>query len=99
MARKKFSADFKAKVAIEAIKNETTIAELSKKYDVHPSQIKDWKAELLANAGSLFGRKDSSIDDREKYIEALERKAGQLSMECDFLKKNLTLYHEKKDSK
>lgn len=99
MVRKKFSADFKAKVAIDAIKNDTTIAELSKKHDVHPSQIKDWKTELLTNAGTLFGRKDSSSDEREKYIESLERKTGQLSMECDFLKKNLTLYHAKKDSK
>lgn len=99
MARKKFSPDLKAKVAIEAIKNDITIAELSKKYDVHPSQIKDWKNELMDNAGSLFGRKDSSTEDREKYIEALERKAGQLSIECDFLKKNLTIYHEKKNSK
>ncbi len=97
MARKKFSADFKAKVALEAIKNEITVAELSQKHEVHPSQIKDWKSELLAKAGNIFGRKDNATEDREKYIEALERKAGQLAIENDFLKKNLTAYNKKNE--
>jgi transposase len=95
MARKKFAARFKAQVALEVIKNELTLAELSKKYDIHPTQIKDWKAVLVSQAESLFSRKNAEIENNEKYIEALERKAGQLAIENDFLKKNLTLYHKK----
>ena len=97
MVRKRFSAEFKAKVALEAIKNETTVAELSQKYGVHPTQIKDWKSELQANAESVFGRKGNVTEDRDKYIEALERKAGQLAIEIDFLKKNLTAYYKKNE--
>lgn len=95
MARKKFTASFKAEVALEVIKNELTLAELSKKYDVHPTQIKDWKAVLVSQAESLFSGKSGEIEDNKGYIEALERKAGQLAIEIDFLKKNLTLYHKK----
>lgn len=93
MVRKKFSAHFKAQVALDVIKNEITIAELSKKYEVHPSQIKEWKALLLAQAETIFVTKsDKSKDLKEGYIEALERKAGQQAIEIDFLKKNLTRY-------
>jgi transposase len=97
MARKKFSASLKAKVALEAIKGEATVAELSQKYEVHPSQIKDWKLALLKNAETLFSSKRDENDDQGKYIAALERKAGQLSVEIDFLKKNLSAYHKKDD--
>ena len=94
--RKKFTANFKAEVALEVIKNESTLAELAKKHEVHPTQIKDWKATLLSQAATLFLRKNEGIEDPQKgYIEALERKAGQFAIEIDFLKKNLTLYHKK----
>lgn len=91
MARKKFSADFKAKVALEAIKDELTLPELAKKYDVHPTQIKDWKLMLTSQAQGIFSKKnsDDSQVKNEKYIEALERKAGQQAIEIDFLKKNV----------
>ena len=95
MARKKFSASFKAEVALEVIKNEITLAEISKKYDVHPTQIKDWKATLLAQAQNIFATKGDKKDDKEGYIEAVERKMGQQAIEIDFLKKNLTRYHGK----
>jgi transposase len=95
MARKKFTASFKAEVALEVIKNELTLAELSKKYDVHPTQIKDWKAVLLSQAETLFSGKRDEVEDNKGYVEALERKAGQLAIEIDFLKKNLTLYNKK----
>jgi transposase len=94
MARKIFSADFKAKVALEAMKDQLTLAELAKKYDVHPSQIKDWKCTLASQAEGLFSKKDNGTSQvkNEKYIEALERKAGQQVLEIDFLKKNLNSY-------
>jgi len=99
MARKKFSATFKAQVALEVIKNETTLAEISKKHDVHPTQIKLWKTELLARANTIFETKGVKEDHKGEYIEALERKAGQQVIEIDFLKKNLTRYHDKSESK
>jgi transposase len=97
MARKKFSASFKAQVALEVIRNETTLAELSQKYDVHPTQIKDWKATLVSQAEKVFLGKSGEKDPKNGYVEALERKAGQLAIEIDFLKKNLTRYHKKSE--
>ena len=97
MVRKKFSPTFKAKVALEAIQGDSTMAELSQKHGVHQSQIKDWKNELTSRAESLFAGKIDSKDNQVKYIEALERKAGQLVLENDFLKKNLFAYPGKKD--
>lgn len=95
MARKRFSAHFKAQVALDVIKNEITLAELAKKYEVHPTQMKEWKALLLAKAETIFATKGSKENDhKEGYIEALERKAGQQAIEIDFLKKNLTRYHD-----
>lgn len=95
MARKRFSASFKAQVALEVIKNELTLAEIVQKYQVHPTQIKDWKAQLMAKAETVFSAKAEKEPSNEGYVEALERKAGQLAIEIDFLKKNLHLYHKK----
>jgi transposase-like protein len=95
MARKKFSAEFKASVAIEFMRDELTIAQLSSKHGVHPTQIKEWKSVLVAEAKTLFTRKNSEEESNKGYVEALERKAGQLAMEIDFLKKNLTSYQKK----
>ena len=77
MARQKFSSKFKAQVALEAVKNTATTAELSKKYGVHPSQIQQWKYALLMRAESLFlkGGNVENVDERQ--IELLERKVGQ----------------------
>jgi transposase len=96
MARKKFSAEFKAEMALEFMSDELTIAQLSSKYGVHPTQIKEWKTTLIAGAKELFARKGNEDRETNKgYVEALERKAGQLAMEIDFLKKNLTTYQKK----
>ena len=95
MARKKFSAEFKADVALEFMSDELTMAQLSRKYGVHPTQIKEWKSTLIAGARTLFTRKNNEEESSKGYVEALERKAGQLAMEVDFLKKNLTSYQKK----
>lgn len=96
MPRKKFSAEFKADVALEFMSDELTMAELSAKYGVHPTQIKEWKTTLITEARTLFGHKKSEDGETNKgYVEALERKAGQLAIEIDFLKKNLTRYQKK----
>jgi transposase len=95
MGRKKFSSSFKAQVALEVIKNEITLAEIAKKYGVHPTQIKDWKNILISQAEAIFSGKNNQANTNDSYIEALERKAGQQAIEIDFLKKNLTIYHKK----
>lgn len=95
MARKQFSANFKVQVALDAIKNELTIAELAQKHGVHPSQIKEWKNVLEKESEGLFARKtgkNNNQSDTSKYVEALERKAGQQAVEIDFLKKGLSTY-------
>lgn len=90
MTRRKHDANFKAKVALEAIKNDLTIAELSNKYSIGPTQIKAWKAELLAQAESVFLKngKKPMLDNNEQ-MAIMERKIGQVTLENDFLKKKL----------
>ena len=99
MIRKKHSASFKAKVALDAIKGELTIAELSNKYGVHPTQISAWKASLLKGITLPFEQSQKENEYEEKYVEALERKTGQLAIENDFLKKNWNAFHKKNGSK
>jgi transposase len=89
--RRKFKADFKAKVAIAAIKEQQTIEEICKKFDIHPTQANQWKREFLANASILFEKetKLDSDDDNEKKLQLLYAQIGQLKVENDFLKKKL----------
>ncbi len=83
--KKKFSAAFKANVAIEALKERETLAELSKRYEVHPNIISKWKQEFLEHSAAVFEKKSDS--NPEVDIEKLYAKIGQLEMERDFLKK------------
>lgn len=86
--RRKHTAEFKARVALEAIKGLETINEIAAKFELHPVQVGTWKKELLEGAGSLFERKNMKDDPEQgRRIEELERKVGQLSMEVDFLEK------------
>ena len=85
--RRKFSGAFKAKVAIEALKERETLAELSKRYEVHPNIISKWKQEFLDRSGEVFEKKSES--GNEVDLEKLYAKIGQLEIENDFLKKSL----------
>lgn len=87
--RRKFSADFKAKVVLEAIKNQKTLAQLSQQYEVNVITISKWKADFLANMASIFERNGSSPDPQESpEMDKLYAQIGQLKVENDFLKKS-----------
>ncbi|GBF20078.1 transposase [Arenibacter sp. NBRC 103722] len=86
--RRKFSASFKAKVAIEAIKEQTSLPELAAKFEIHPTQISNWKREFLKNADLAFGSKPEK-EDPDVDTAPLYSKIGQLQVENDFLKKVL----------
>jgi transposase-like protein len=86
-SRRKFSSAFKAQVAIEALKERESLAELSKRYEVHPTMISKWKMEFLEKSASVFDTKseqESGVDPETLYAQI-----GQLKVENDFLKKSL----------
>jgi len=88
--RRKFGASFKSKVAIEALKERSTLAELAKKHELHPNQISIWKQEFIEKSAMIFETKNSPKDNStEQDSEKLYNKIGRLEMENDFLKKNL----------
>ena len=86
--RKRYSEEFKAKVALEAIKSEQTLAELAAKYSLHPNMITNWKRQAIENMADAFSSKserDNKAD--EAQIKELHAKIGQLTVEHDFLAK------------
>jgi transposase len=86
--RKIFTGAQKAKVALAAIKGVKTINEIAQEYGVHPTQVNQWKKELLENAGSLFeGKRGPKPADAQGDSDRLYAKIGQLNMELDWLKK------------
>jgi len=88
-SRRKFSASFKAKVSIEAIKEQSSLADLSKKYELDANQISSWKKEFLANSEKVFGGSELDASNVEQERDRLLRKVGELEMDRDFLKKSL----------
>jgi len=88
--RRRHSAAFKAKVALEAARQTKTVAELAKAFQVHPVQISQWKKQLLDGAESLFrdGRRREHEDGQALQAELFER-IGRLNMEAEWLKKSV----------
>ena len=87
--RRKFSPEFKAKVALDATKEQLTLAELSRKYEVSPIIISRWKSEFLANISAAFKNVSDPEEQNETVdLEKLYAQIGQLKVENDFLKKS-----------
>ena len=87
--KKQFGDDFKAKVGLEALKGDKTVAELASEYQVHPTQINAWRALIKEQSGSLFGRgKGKELKEKDELIERLYANIGQLQVDVTWLKKN-----------
>lgn len=91
MARKKHTAEFKAKVALEAAKEIKTMNELASEYGVHASQISLWKKQLLENMTGVFSTQKKSEDHTKKF-DQLYRQIGEVTVERDWLKKKLNCF-------
>jgi transposase len=89
--RKNYNPEFKAKVALAAIKNEATISELAARFEVHPNLIAKWKRSLLEGAAEIFGKDQKSRKYTEEQIDELYRQIGKLQVERDFLSRKLSL--------
>lgn len=87
--RRKFSSEFKARVAIEALKERSTLSELAVKHELHPNQISQWKQEFIENSAQAFEKNKLTTETSEVDHEKLFSKIGKLEMENEFLKKNL----------
>lgn len=89
VSRKKFSSEFKAKVALEALKEQKTTSELAAQFEIQPSQIQLWKKQFLENANVVFESKKADSDNHEELESKLYEQIGKLQMQNDWLKKKL----------
>ncbi len=87
--RRNHTPGFKAKVALAALADEGTLAELAERFDVHSNQVKQWKQQLMEQAVDVFGAGAETRKQNESHEEKLHAKIGQLALENDFLAKAL----------
>lgn len=86
--RTRYSAEFKAKVALEALRGEQTLSELASRHGLHPTQISQWKRQAVEQMATLFGGGGvTTMKEQEAEVEKLHAKIGQLLVERDFLAK------------
>ena len=93
--RRTFSSEFKAKVALEALKEQETLNQIAARYDVLPVQVSQWKGQLLGGASGAFARKgerEKLLEDHSEKESRLYQKIGQLEVELDWLKKKSTQF-------
>lgn len=84
-SRRNHGAAFKAKVALAAIRGEKTLSELAQQFDVHPSQIRQWKDQLLEGASGVFGETKAEAAQPLIDVKTLHAKIGELTLKNDFL--------------
>lgn len=88
--RRKFSADFKTKVVLEALRERDTVETIARKYELHPNQISTWKKEFIENASAAFmvaSDRSGEKQEHESVVEKLYAQIGQQKVELDWLKK------------
>ncbi len=85
MARKKYSSEFKTKVALAAIKGEETTNQIASRFGIHPGQVRQWKKKMLENASLVFEKDRKKEKAQQKLLDKLYREIGQLKVERDFL--------------
>lgn len=87
-SRTRYPSEFKARVALEAIKGEKTASQLASEYGVHPTQIGQWKKQLMTELPGIFsGRRHQNEQDHEELTAQLYQQIGQFKVELDWLKK------------
>lgn len=88
--RRQFNGEFKARVALAAVRGERTVSELAAHFEVHPNQISQWKKELLAAAPGVFSdRRRREETDQEELVGELYKEIGRLKVELDWVKKKV----------
>jgi putative transposase len=92
--RKRHSNEFKAKVALEAVKGLKTTAELAAEFQVHPGMVSQWKSQLVSEASSVFsGNSKESVKSEDELTAPLYEKIGRLEVELDWVKKKVGPLH------
>jgi len=91
--RRKFTAEFKSKVAFDALQERMTLSELSKRHEIHPNLVVQWKKTMLEKGFRIFqeAHPENEKDERGELIETLYREIGYLTMDLNFLKKKLSI--------
>ena len=90
--RKKFEPALKARIALEAIKGEKTLAQISSEYGAHYTQISKWKQELIQRSGEIFAKPDNSmVEQHQEFTDKLHKTIGEITMENNWLKKKLQI--------
>lgn len=88
--RRQYSSDFKARVALAALKGDQTTSEIAARFEVHPTMVSQWKRDLLDNATGVFeGKNGKEAQKTQEDIDTLYREIGKLTVERDFLSRRL----------